>query len=397
MKPWTACYDLSWKGLIVPEAFSHPAKFARGLIERIVRHGLAHGWFKPGDVVGDPFGGVALGGIVCGYHGLNWVGVELEEKFVDLGNRNLALHGLRWMNLEGGASVVTLLQGDSRRFAELVRPAAIVTSPPYADSDQNYAAGWTHIDPAKAVHNRHSRQREADYGSSPGHIGSLPAGELGAVLTSPPYADMSRDSGTDLHPERAEGTFGRGQMRDGYGDAAGQIASLPPGDLSAVVTSPPYEASLTPGNKNELRDCKWSKIGGGQMKYRQRYSADTDGQIGNAEGETYWQAMAQVYAQCRQALRPGGVLVCVVKDYVKNKQRVPLSDQTLSLLLHLGFEPVDRFAAMLVSEQTHLGLFNGEPIVQRKSRKSFFRRLAEKKGSPAIDHEDVLVVRKGDA
>jgi hypothetical protein len=29
-----------------------------------------------------------------------------------------------------------------------------------------------------------------------------------------------------------------------------------------------------------------------------------------------------------------------------------------------------------------------------KERKSFFRRLAEKKGSPRIDHEDVIIMRK---
>jgi hypothetical protein len=40
------------------------------------------------------------------------------------------------------------------------------------------------------------------------------------------------------------------------------------------------------------------------------------------------------------------------------------------------------------------GRVDAEPVVKTTSRKSFFRRLAEAKGSPAIDHEDVIIVRK---
>jgi hypothetical protein len=47
---------------------------------------------------------------------------------------------------------------------------------------------------------------------------------------------------------------------------------------------------------------------------------------------------------------------------------------------------------MLVKETHDNGLF-GE-IVEKKERKSFFRRLAESKGSPPIDYETVLCMRK---
>jgi len=29
------CYDDNWRDYITPESFAHPAKFARGLVERI--------------------------------------------------------------------------------------------------------------------------------------------------------------------------------------------------------------------------------------------------------------------------------------------------------------------------------------------------------------------------
>ncbi len=48
---------------------------------------------------------------------------------------------------------------------------------------------------------------------------------------------------------------------------------------------------------------------------------------------------------------------------------------------------------MLVKEKRHKSLYGGE-IVTRTERKSFFRRLAESKGSPRIDYEEVLIVRK---
>jgi DNA modification methylase len=131
---WHGCYDDGWGDLIVSEAYAHPAKFAKGLIERIIEHGLAQGYWQAGDTLGDPFGGVALGGIIAGYHGLNWIGVELEQKFVELGNQNIALHKAKWAAL-GYDVDVRLVQGDSRQFAALACDG-IVTSPPYTDCRQ---------------------------------------------------------------------------------------------------------------------------------------------------------------------------------------------------------------------------------------------------------------------
>ena len=48
---------------------------------------------------------------------------------------------------------------------------------------------------------------------------------------------------------------------------------------------------------------------------------------------------------------------------------------------------------MLVTEERKSDLFDGERVTIRE-RKSVFRRLAEKKGSPNIDWEDVLIFRK---
>ena len=81
----------------------------------------------------------------------------------------------------------------------------------------------------------------------------------------------------------------------------------------------------------------------------------------------------------------------VIKDFVRNKKRVPLCDQTAELLSTIGFEIPKRIQVMLVKEiQQPTDMFTGETNHKLIERKSFFRRLAEKKGSPRIDWEEVI-------
>ncbi len=440
---WHGCYDESWGPLLVPEAFSHPAKFSCGLIRRIIEHGLERGWFKKGDILGDPFGGVACGGIIAASYGLRWIGIELEDRFCKLGagfdcpgmskaewvrwygrgkrNKgicldcqdyrdaagykknsgqipnppahrflgNIDLHRATWEQM--GDPIPVLIQGDSRNFAALVHDAvAIISSPPYAECLQGDGHG---IDFSKAKEGslRGSAARDnigCEYGATTGQLGAMKAGELAGVISSPPYVSGGH------HPDQTGAWGGRAQTVPqelaGYGATPGQLGQLPPGDLAGIVSSPPFEKCDNRGG-TKMADGYFARIGG--IRTSDDIVPNTIGQLGNKSGETYWSAVAQVYSECLKALRPGGVMVLVVKDYIKNRQRVPLCEQTLELLTHLGFEPVERIRAMLVKEHKSKGLF-GEHV-KRKERKSFFRRLAEAKGSPRIDYEEVLVVRKG--
>ncbi len=119
-----------------------------------------------------------------------------------------------------------------------------------------------------------------------------------------------------------------------------------------------------------------------------------DGQLGAVTGETFWHAARDIVSECYAILRPGGVSAWVVKDFVRNKARVPFCDDWCKLLEACGFVVTHRAHAMLVKETSHPDLFGGADHVERTERKSFFRRLAEKKGSPKIDFEEVVFARK---
>ncbi len=453
---WTGCYGDSWRDYITPESFAHPAKFARGLVERILTFGLERGLWRPGSIVGDPFSGIGSGGLMCAYHGLRWVGVELEAKFVQLAQDNIALHRFRLTKL--GCPLPVMLQGDSRQFARMVGEcAAIVTSPPFSapgcqpasvlqpggrqgvrsayraagsDAEDTYGTTPGQIgalpagdldavvtsppfvdstahDPrpckgtAEYLEKYGHKHLHGDYGHTEGQIGALPAGDLDGILTSPPYAECishgaAEEAGSGGRKNN-KGTGPAGPLPERcYGHTEGQIGALPAGDLDAVVTSPPYEGST--GNPVASGSDIAKGFGNGDISQRgagreTAYYGATDGQIGHSEASTYWHAVAEVYAQCCLALKPDGVLCVVIKDYVRDKARVPLCDQTCTLLAALGFNVFLRVHASLTETTEEPGLF-GEPVVEKKERKSFFRRLAEKKGSPRIDFEEVIFARK---
>ena len=136
---WYGCYAGGWQAApLVPEAYAHPAKVSFTLADRIYRHMLAGGWLEPGDVVVDPFGGVGGFAFHAALYGMHWQGVELEQKFVDLGNQNLALWRDRYAPHFPNYGTARLVQGDSRRLVDVVTGAGgVVSSPPFQGVMQN--------------------------------------------------------------------------------------------------------------------------------------------------------------------------------------------------------------------------------------------------------------------
>lgn len=322
-----------------------------------------------------------------------------------LAEKNFALHKQAWKKL--GKPIPQVLQGDSRRLSEILQEAQIVvTSSPYADIEQSggtkglkkYGTGLTQ-----------GERCFDNYSTTPGQLGAMPSVRLADVIcTSPPYADSL-----------IEGTTG-GRMGDGgprkhwtktvktresqYNKAnLSNLGNLKAGSVASVVTSPPFMGQMNQGGAGTTGIIQKIAIQTGRnpdgnsrkTMAQSKQWPETIGQIGNALPATYWQAVADVYRECHKILKPNGIICVVVKAYVKGGKRVPLPMQTLKLLIHLGFTPLERIKAMLVKETRTPSLFGGD-IVKRKKRASFFRLLAEKKGSPRIDFEEVLICRKGE-
>lgn len=107
----------------------------------------------------------------------------------------------------------------------------------------------------------------------------------------------------------------------------------------------------------------------------------------------YWEDMEKVYRLCLHHLRPGGVMAVVVKDFVRNKQIVPVCQQTLDLLVRVGFTPLEWTRAMQTADPALPESYNERG--ELKTIKTFFRRDLERKGViPAIDEEAILWVCK---
>lgn len=432
---WNNCYPSKWRGLIVPGAMTHPAKFSSRLIRRIYTHMKEEGWLRIGDTVLDPFGGVALGALEAMRHGCSWVGVELEQKFVDLGNQNISLWNQRFSVMPQWGSAI-LLQGDSRKLLSIIQSAnQSISSPPYADGSahsggddpnpQKMQGGEYHgvglsgsissppYNPPMSQEHNGSRGGKrgttpsepgafVKYGTTQGQLEGMSMDGFELSISSPPFRHSEGGTGAQggtiddsLMKRHAAGN----SAAAGYGNTDGNLANFAEGDFYSSISSPPFGEALTGGGisqkgyqNEQLRkgseETPFDLVG--KRSYMPSNQGETPGQLASMQSETFWTAARTIIEQVYLALTPGGYAVWVVKDYVKNKQRVPFSDQWRQLCEAVGFITLhEHHATLVLAKQQHM-----DGHVVKKESKSFFRRLAEKKCSPRIDFETVFCMVK---
>jgi tRNA1(Val) A37 N6-methylase TrmN6 len=396
---------------------------ARGVLARILAHAAAEGWVKPGQLICDPFGGIGSTGILGAYEGYQVVCVELEQKFVDLARQNFELHAHALKTLDCPQPVI--LQGDSRKLCEVVSGAdCIVSSPPFQEAQTG--GGIAKKGYQKNANETPDMVGDRTYtpemqGTTDGNLSAMKPGKIDAIISSPPYVDQSNrggDQATDPgmkweHGERTDrGRINRANDRGrDYGTTEGQLGNLKPGDVDAIVSSPPFvsntagsgeEAIQEGGTLHGYPNKAKSTRGGNRFTAKaieQRKAIGESGNLGHInfgnEGripDTFWQAAKEIVQQCHTILKPGGHAIWVTKAFVRKGKIVDFPGDWLKLCESVGFQTVCEHHAMLVKETTENGLF-GE-ITEKKEKKSFFRRLAEKKGSPEINYEVVLCTQK---
>ena len=402
---WQGCYDQGWGKNLCPEAYSHPAKVSFKLAERIYAHAIENHWIEKNGTVLDPFGGICGFGFHAMVYGLNFIAVELEEKFVKLGEQNINLWGeqLRgWPNL-GTARIV---QGDSRRLKDVIRREfesceglpLIVSSPPFMaaqDGGGINKKGYTSRPDLGPDWVGDRTYNKSMAGHSPGQLSSMKEGfnpcvnrlgEIACVISSPPYEEMpiqqthmtSNQRGDPKNPNyrpswKKKLSEGYADTKRPYGHSPGQLGSMKEGKFEMVVLSPPYDEGLGHGMR-KVRPIDVKKklhMSGGILSY-----GESEGQL--AGDNTFWPASREILQQCFDLLKSGGHAIWVCKDYVKNKQRVPFSDRWLALCESVGFKLVCRHQAMLKKDYGQINWVNDQ-IKLIKERKSFFRRNTEDK------------------
>jgi hypothetical protein len=451
--------------------------------------------------------------------GFNWIGVELEEKFVKLGEENINLWGeqLRgWPNL-GTARIV---QGDSRNLRNVIKQADIVISsppftpaqsggginkkgytsrpdlgpdwvgdrtysdrnvghtpgnlanlkegkfemvvgsPPFCESLNDYKHGLKELGPNFKGRKAWEEKEDRSYGQSPGQLGSMKEGKFEMVVGSPPFVEAQSGggiakalTGESNYPLSRQGGKYQGYRKDQHGKSPGQLGAMKEGSFDLCVSSPPYvdsEVTLAQtkgcfGNPENMKlhtknrdkiGRQYSKTKGqlGQMKEgsidavissppyedvakRDRskeqfaiktgrfespgkdsqsrgYNPSNKRNLGTQAGDTFWSASREILQQCFDLLKSGGFSIWVTKNYIKRGKIVPFSDRWLALCESVGFKLVCRHQAMLVKEYGRQKNIRGEEEIIQTERKSFFRRLAESKGSPRIDFEDIICLVK---
>ena len=405
---WVGCYDETWHGEIVKSAFAHPAKFSRNLIQFIYRHAVIDGWVKRGDTVLDPFGGVALGALDATLKGLNWFGCELEDQWARIGNENI----LKWQKRYGGFAKgkAVLIKGNSLNLSHLLgrgELAMSVSSPPYINS---LHGGQDGIDWEKAKQNgkdggghHKGASCHAVVGKSEGQLAGMPEGAFELAVSSPPFIQTPGGAKginvTGYGPEGKDKVGERTYQARGAERDASNLETLKEGDFDLAVSSPPYETIATGAGGLNTKPAK--KAGQQSGRKPTAASQNTDqrygrgvGQLAIGTGETFWQSSRQIIEQVFLLLRPGGHAVFVCKDFVREKQRVPFSDNWQKLCEVVGFKCCCRHRAMQVESLGTNLLLEGGEHTKKREKKSFFRRNAEKHGSPKIDWEDVICLVK---
>ena len=267
MIDWHGCYRGGWRNEIVPEAFSHPAKFARGLIRRIYEHALERGYLRESDTVLDPFGGIALGAADALANGLHFVGVELEQNFVDMGagcdctgiskTDWVACFG-RWKRFahKDGRHWCPRCLAEAGLVLEDWEPALPGMEMPTVSYKRN-SGKVPHTEPHRyagnldlfAKHARNGATAVLMQGDSRRLVEVLEGARAEGIISSPPYqGSIPRDGrGTNLkiHKQLEEKYNRRYTERsfqpDDYGTDPAQLGNMPTGEPpQAVITSPPY-------------------------------------------------------------------------------------------------------------------------------------------------------------
>jgi len=390
-----------------PDSVTHPAKANLHLLRWILER-----YTKPGDLVLDPMAGTFSTNIMASFLNRQSIGVELEAKFCQMARKNLKrfLKSCEFWKVKRPS--FRIVQGDARQLSQVLaeQTDAIITSPPYAevmgahDTDFMLKTAKEQSEKIKRGEIRgHYMTEEArkkvlkkiENGKveSSQNIGNLECGNIDAVITSPPYEDTN-----DKKNRKMDSTRGIRNRASDLPKTPNNIGNLKGGNIDAVITSPPYLNETAGSLDSEIAKKKHlfdypnrqrSTLGGDRNSVKakeERIKRQESGNIGSIgtsfQGrpqETYLSAMLRVYREAWKVLKPNGLMVIIIKNFIRKKKVVRLDLDTIKLCEHAGFRLKERWYRQLKEQ-------------------SFWRILYAKKHPevPRIRYESILVFEKGD-
>lgn len=304
---------------------------------------------------------------------------------------------------------------------------AVITSPPYANIHQvpSNSAEWTvffqqmlqekgyiewqgkRYTEAEWRRMNHGRidgrstkglKKDAHYSDNPENIGNLEhEGNIDAIVTSPPYeATFNVKQHTLSGIAKRDPNFRR--EVGGYGREEANIGNLrrEKEGVDAVITSPPFEASVSAPNDPERRAERMRRAGldpktivGGKARCGQidwQYSESNEN-VGNLKGETYLSAMVKVYREMYKVLKPNGLAIIVLKNFIRHFKVVDLIGDTVKIMEHVGFK-LERKIKFKLPVKSFWRLLYEQKWVER------FHKPLPPEFESVYNYETVLVFKK---
>lgn len=258
-----------------PESMKHPAKMPIFLCQKLIQE-----YSKEGDWILDPMAGIGTTLVESVLLGRNALGVEFEQKFVDIVSRNLKrIEVFRDRLKNMGKAYV--FQGDSRNLCFILQSFkpfdAIVFSPPFG--------------------------HESYFGTS----------TQGSALAKDRYNAVPYSETGD--PQNV-GTL-----------------KYNPAKIDTIILSPPFCSEMVT-NKGDSTKTYQERVGG-YDKYSEKNL------VFNSFAD-YATAMLLIYKQCFEVLKEGGLMVLHTKNGVKNGEMIRLDLDTIKLCEAAGFKLKER-------------------------------------------------------
>lgn len=404
-----------------PESISHPAKANISMMHWILKK-----FVKDGDLVLDPMCGIGttmIEGMRLFPNSL-FIGIELEHKFVNMTKANIdKTNKIAEKDMFAEVGQVLLFQGDARELSQIMKEKVnkIISSPPFGQAQSGGGIAKKGYDGPK--HTPTDLVGKRSY--MPENIGdkqnisNLPYGQADKIVSSPPYqhggsvykgmmknvekafkeGKITREQynhfkGRKAYNEEAAGSYvekiitsppfggkvqhktnylGKQKKESGfeYSDNPENIGNMPQGKINKIVTSPPYSKDVEP--HTEMRPGANKKTSRG---YKDSYS-ESKINIGSLIGKTYLGEMLRVYRECFKILKSGGFMILITKDFIRQKKRIRLGEDTIKLCQAAGF--------------------TFKEIYYRKIEHPSFWRILYQQKYPSvekIDSEDILIFKK---